>query len=189
MSLQIGTDRATPSSWALREDSNATGVNGTGTDPAATFDSGAAYVFVRDGTNWTQQAYLKSTNPGELSDNFGATVGLSGDTVVVGVRGDSSNGTGVNAGFNPGTAAGSGASYVFSGLGLGRRLTIVREGSAGYLLRFDGAPEVTYRMERASEVLGPWDAIGTVTAPLSGLVEYLDMTLPPGQAFYRTLQR
>src|SRR6185369_2669701 len=33
------------------EDSNATGVNGNQTDNTAR-DSGAAYVFVRDGTNW-----------------------------------------------------------------------------------------------------------------------------------------
>lgn len=46
------------------EDSNATGVNGTGTDPNRNFNSGAAYVFVRNGTNWIQQAYLKASNTG-----------------------------------------------------------------------------------------------------------------------------
>ena len=48
---------------ASEEDSNATGVNGNQSDNSAV-DSGAAYVFVRSGTNWSQQAYLKASNTG-----------------------------------------------------------------------------------------------------------------------------
>ena len=33
-------------------------------------DSGAAYVFVRSGTSWSQQAYLKASNTG-AGDRFG----------------------------------------------------------------------------------------------------------------------
>ena len=51
------------------EDSNATGVNGNQSDNSA-IDSGAAYVFVRSGTNWSQQAYLKASNTG-AGDQFG----------------------------------------------------------------------------------------------------------------------
>src|SRR5260370_41748784 len=40
---------------AFSESSSATGVNGNQSDNSAK-NSGAAYVFVRDGTNWTQQA-------------------------------------------------------------------------------------------------------------------------------------
>ena len=71
---------------ALGEDSNATGVNGNQTNNSAT-DSGAAYVFVRSGTNWTQQAYLKASNTG-AGDGFGfwPSVAVSGDTVVVGAN-------------------------------------------------------------------------------------------------------
>ena len=43
---------------AYGEDSNATGVNGDQTDNSS-FNSGAAYVFVRTGSVWSQQAYLK----------------------------------------------------------------------------------------------------------------------------------
>src|SRR5207253_5387142 len=32
--------------------------------------SGAAYIFVRSGTNWTQQAYLKASNR-DIGDEFG----------------------------------------------------------------------------------------------------------------------
>ena len=43
---------------------------------------GAVYVFVRNGTAWSPEAYLKASNTGP-SDLFGVSVGLSGDTAVV----------------------------------------------------------------------------------------------------------
>jgi len=46
---------------AYQEDSNATGVNGNQSCNSA-FQSGAAYVFVRNAGVWTQQAYLKTSN-------------------------------------------------------------------------------------------------------------------------------
>ncbi len=46
---------------ATNEDSNATGVNGDEADNSA-ISSGAAYVFTRSGTTWSQQAYLKPSN-------------------------------------------------------------------------------------------------------------------------------
>jgi trimeric autotransporter adhesin len=54
---------------AQYEGSSAIGVNGNQNDNGAP-RSGAAYVFVRTGTNWTQQAYLKASNtgPGDRSD-------------------------------------------------------------------------------------------------------------------------
>ncbi len=45
---------------------------------------GAAYVFVRAGDRWTQQAILKPTD-GFTADFFGRTVAIDGETVVVGV--------------------------------------------------------------------------------------------------------
>ncbi|HMX26190.1 MAG TPA: putative Ig domain-containing protein, partial [Blastocatellia bacterium] len=96
---------------AYQEDSNATGVNGDGTNNLAT-DSGAAYVFVRSGTTWTQQAYLKASNTGAY-DNFGRSVAVSGDTVVVGAYNESSNATGVNGNQENNSALSSGAAYVF----------------------------------------------------------------------------
>ena len=43
------------------EASNATGVNGNQADNSALW-AGAAYVFVRSGGVWSQQAYLKASN-------------------------------------------------------------------------------------------------------------------------------
>ena len=33
--------------------------------------AGAAYVFVRSGTSWSQEAYLKASNTDRDGDNFG----------------------------------------------------------------------------------------------------------------------
>src|SRR5262245_30008644 len=87
--------RARPSSWELTT-RTATPPVSTATKPnnSAT-DSGAAYVFVREGTNWSQQAYLKASNTG-ANDWFGWRVAVSGDTVVVGAKFESGNATGVN---------------------------------------------------------------------------------------------
>jgi hypothetical protein len=93
------------------EDSNATGVNGNQTNNSAT-DSGSAYVFVRSGTNWNQQAYLKASNTG-AGDSFGWSVAVSGDTVVVGAPFEDSNATSVNGNQANNSAADSGAAYVF----------------------------------------------------------------------------
>lgn len=94
---------------AKAEDSGTSGVNKTPNESAS--DSGAAYVFVRSGGTWSQQAYLKASNTG-ASDRFGESVAVSGDTVVVGAIGESSSTTGVNSTPNN-SAATSGAAYVF----------------------------------------------------------------------------
>jgi hypothetical protein len=93
------------------EDSKANEINGNQTNNLAP-GSGAAYVFVRTGSDWSQQAYLKASNTGE-SDSFGSSVAISGETVVVGARNESSNATGVNGNQSNNLAPYSGAAYVF----------------------------------------------------------------------------
>jgi hypothetical protein len=94
------------------EDSDAAGVNGVGNDPSEWFDTGAVYVFVRNGTNWIQQAYLKASNP-RTGNLFGSAVAISGDTAVVGAISEDSNSRGVNGNENDTSAFRSGAAYVF----------------------------------------------------------------------------
>lgn len=96
---------------AYREDSNTTGVNGSQSNDAAP-ESDAAYVFVRKGGVWTQEAYLKASNAGAY-DNFGGAVAISGDTIVVGARWEGSSATGVNGNQNNNSSPYSGAAYVF----------------------------------------------------------------------------
>jgi len=94
---------------ASREDSGTTGVNTTPNENST--DAGAAYVFVRSGANWTQQAYLKAHQV-NVSDYFGVSVAVSGDTVVVGAYFEDSSTTGVNSTPNE-SALGAGAVFVF----------------------------------------------------------------------------
>jgi hypothetical protein len=49
--------------------------------------TGAAYVFARTGTTWTEHAQLLAPG-GAAGDAFGQTVSLSGDTVAVGAPSD-----------------------------------------------------------------------------------------------------
>lgn len=63
-------------------------------------DSGAAYVFVRSGSGWTQQQELIADDAA-ATDYFGDSVAISGDTIVVGAIGDD------------GAGSLTGAAYVF----------------------------------------------------------------------------
>jgi hypothetical protein len=188
---QFGTSVAisgdTISIGAFGEDSSATGVNGAqGNNSAAS--SGAAYVFVRSGTNWSQQAYLKASNT-DAGDYFAWSVTISGDTVVAGAGDESSGAVGINGNQSDNSALEAGAAYVFSGLGFGPRLNIVPDRSGGYFIRFNGIPYFTYRLQRAPSLTGPWTRSAPQTAPASGLIEIWDPFPPPSQAFYRAVQQ
>ncbi len=93
------------------EDSRASGIDGDQFNQTAP-NSGAAYVFVRNGGLWSQQAYLKASNA-ELGDQFGCAVDISGNTIVVGALGESSNAKGVNKNQANNSKDSSGAVYVF----------------------------------------------------------------------------
>src|SRR5262249_34580842 len=109
------------------EASFSTGVNGNQLDN--TFpNAGAAYVLLRSGTVWSQQAYLKASNT-NANDSFGFSVAVSGDTVVVGAVNEASAATGVNGNQADNSAPGAGAAYVFTGLGPRMTLTVVTAGS------------------------------------------------------------
>lgn len=101
---------------AIGEDSNTTGVNGNQTDNSAE-EAGAAYIFVRSGGTWTQQAYVKASNTG-AGDEFGEAVSIAGNTVVVSAANEDSNATGVGGTQTNNSASASGAVYVFTRSGI-----------------------------------------------------------------------
>jgi FG-GAP repeat len=70
-------------------------------DDEGSENSGSAYVFVRSGVTWIEQDKLKATD-GTAGDNFGGSVAIDGDTVVVGAQRDD-EGAGIE----------SGSAYVF----------------------------------------------------------------------------
>lgn len=63
-------------------------------------DSGSAYVFVRSGSGWSQQAKLTASDSFS-GDNFGESVSVDGNTAVIGAFNDDDNGSS------------SGSAYVF----------------------------------------------------------------------------
>lgn len=93
------------------EASGAKGVNGDQLSNSVA-GAGAAYIFHRTGTNWTQEAYLKASNP-DAKDIFGTAVAIDGDTLVVGAAFESSGAIGVNGAQSNNDTWHSGAVYVF----------------------------------------------------------------------------
>ena len=102
---------------AQHESSNARGINGNQNDDSA-YSAGAAYVFVRGGANWTQQAYLKASNTG-AGDHFGNAVAISadGNTIAIGAYWESSAAKGINGNQNDDSIPQAGAVYVFARAG------------------------------------------------------------------------
>ncbi len=103
---------------AYWEQSCSDGVNGDEDDNGCRH-AGAAYVFTRSGSVWSQQAYLKASNSegddssGKGSDGFG-TVSVSGDTIVVGADRESSCSDGVGGNEDDNGCPSAGAAYVFT---------------------------------------------------------------------------
>lgn len=111
-SVSLSSDGNVLAVGALGEDSSAVGVDGdeSGNDAP---QSGAAYVFRRDITRWTQDAYIKASNT-DASDDFGTRVSISGDGAVlaIGATGESSAATGIGGDETNNDAAEAGAVYV-----------------------------------------------------------------------------
>lgn len=99
------------------EDSAAVGIDGDQGDDTA-FNVGAIYVFVRSGSEWEQQAYIKGSNTDE-DDAFGSTFALSadGNTLVVGAEEEDGAATGIDGDQSDKSAPYAGAVYVFNRTG------------------------------------------------------------------------
>ncbi len=114
--VSVALDAATLAVGAWREDSGSTGVNGIEASNALQ-DSGAVYVFARDGAGtWTQQAFVKASNTNAM-DEFGWSVALSGDTLVAGAPFEDSAATGIDGDQGDNSAEAAGAAYVFRRFG------------------------------------------------------------------------
>ncbi len=111
--VSISSDGNTLAVGAHRESSSATGINGDQSSNGA-FNSGAVYIFTRNGSSWSQQAYIKASNT-DGGDYFGYSLALNadGNTLVVGAFQEASNATGVNGDDTDDSAMSAGAVYVF----------------------------------------------------------------------------
>ena len=61
-------------------------------------DAGAAYVFTRSGTTWSQQAKIQASDK-EAGDLFGTSVEIDGDTIVVGAQTEDTGGSNAGAAY------------------------------------------------------------------------------------------
>ncbi|MFG1489850.1 hypothetical protein ABMA58_11430, partial [Oceanospirillum sp. HFRX-1_2] len=105
VAISLSGDGNTLVVGAHSEFSSATGVDGD-QDDNSVIAAGAAYVFIRDGAIWRQQAYLKASNT-HVRMYFGNTLSLSddGNTLAVGAYNED------------GVVTSSGAVYVFKRTG------------------------------------------------------------------------
>jgi hypothetical protein len=96
------------------ENGGSKGINGDQKNQSAE-DSGTVYFFTRNGTTWTQTAYVKASNA-DAYDEFGSAMALSKDGMLmaVGARGEASAAKGINGNQNDNSAPGAGAVYIFT---------------------------------------------------------------------------
>src|SRR6266850_452075 len=116
-SISMSGDGNTMAVGAPFESGGAKGVNGNQNDNSV-YAAGAVYVYARQGNAWTQQAYVKASNPG-LNDHFGSSVAVSrdGNTMAVAAHWEASAATGVNGNQNDDSLPQAGAVYVFTRTG------------------------------------------------------------------------
>lgn len=102
----VSSDTGSGGDWfgysvSVSADGN-TAIIGAPRESTIATDSGAAYIFTRSGSTWTEQAKIQASDI-EASDRFGYTVSISGDgnTAIVGAI------------YEDTGAADAGASYIF----------------------------------------------------------------------------
>ncbi len=141
--LTLSGDSNTLAIGAYNNDSSDTGINANEIDNGAS-NSGAAYVFTRSGTVWTQQVFLKASNT-DASDLFGWSLSLSynGDLLAIGAQEEDSNAVAFNGNEADNSTSNAGAAYVFSRDAAGSwtqkayvKNTLNTTGRLGYSVRF-----------------------------------------------------
>ena len=161
--VAISDDGNTVAAGAPDEDSLTTGINTVETGHSGrigTLDDisvGAAYVFIRSGTKWFQQASFKASNSG-IEDWFGVRLALSGDgnTLAVSAPNEDGAAKGINGRQDDNSAGEAGALYLFTRAGAtwtfqsyvkGSNTEAFDEFSSGVALSRNGALAVGARSE------------------------------------------
>jgi hypothetical protein len=119
--VSISDDGNTIAGGILDEDCMAAGVNPSApcdNDMKADTSVGAAVVFVRQGAQWAQQAYIKASNPGK-EDWFASRLQISGDgnTLAISAQLEDSAAQGINGKQDDDSAQEAGAVYLFGRTG------------------------------------------------------------------------
>lgn len=114
IALSVSGDGERIAIGAGAEDSAAAGVNGDQSDNSLS-ESGAAYVYSRNGGSWDQEAYIKASSPNSI-DYFGYSLDLdyTGNLLAIGAWEEASGDLGFGADETADIFAGVGAGYLFS---------------------------------------------------------------------------
>lgn len=100
---------------SYKESGASSGIDGDETTDGAA-ESGAVYLFTREGSTWKQDRYLKASNAGG-GDNFGGAIAIhsedAGDLLIVGAGDEDGSSPGVN-GEDNNLWGNAGAAYAFS---------------------------------------------------------------------------
>jgi hypothetical protein len=117
----VSIDRDTIAVGATGEASTQTTItNGATASSINTLtNGGAVYVYKRTGANWTQEAYIKPSNP-DMADGFGYSVKMHADTLLVSTQGEDSNQVTITNGTTASldnSKISSGAAYVYKRTG------------------------------------------------------------------------
>lgn len=148
---------------AYHEDSNTSGIDGDENNNDS-IDSGAAYVFTRTDSIWSQQHYLKSEFPEDIY-YFGAKVNIDGNTLLVSEQGE---------GF---IVTGSGAAYVFhqpNSYGLNVAVTGLMSG--GLVLQNNGTDDLSILNNGMSQFATPLPGGGNYLVTVSNQPDNTDHT-------------
>lgn len=134
-------------------------------------DSGAVYVFERDGQGaWSERGYLKSPTPGD-SDLFGNSLAMDmeGTTIAVGCYKDDSGAMGVGGNPLDNSAPDAGSVYVFvrNGQGVWAQQSYIKPSSpdAGDLFGFRVALSADGNMLAASSSMEDGSGSGLTASP------------------------
>ena len=112
-SVSLSSDGASLIVGATGESSQSPGINGNQSNASAV-GSGAAYVFTRASSTWSQLAYVKASNP-QANVQFGGAVSMSSDgsAFAAAAQFESSRATGINSSPS-GSGTNLGAVYTYS---------------------------------------------------------------------------
>ena len=163
---------------ATREASAGMGPGALQADNSTLF-AGAAYTFVRSGTTWAQESYIKASNTG-FGDFFGGVVKLDGQDLVIGAQGESSGATGVNGNQADDSLNFAGAAYAFQRFGGQWVQTAYLKASATQSLKYFGNCTSLFNgtlivrngngggtLDVFEKVAGNWEARGELDAPFN----------------------
>ena len=114
--LRFGATELSGDTLAVAASGEASCTKGPSVDDSGADDkcerAGAIYIFTRSGSDWSPQAYIKSSNT-DIKDSFGRNMSLHGDLLAVGVWAEDSCAGGIDGDQTNNDCADQGAVYLF----------------------------------------------------------------------------